>query len=61
MDKFVLTPKEAAAYIGISENRIRELCAAKEIKAAKSGRCWKIPRPIIEGYVMPKAEKGEEL
>ena len=61
MEKFVLTPKEAAAYIGISENRIRELCAAGEIKAARSGRCWKIPRPLLETYVIHKAERGESL
>lgn len=61
MDKFVLTPKEAAAYIGISENRIRKMCAAKEIKAARSGKNWKIPKPMLERYVLEKAEVGGEL
>lgn len=61
MERFLLTPKEAAAYIGISENKIRSLCAARAIKATKSGKNWKIPKPMIEQYVMECAEKGEEI
>lgn len=61
MEKFVLSPKEAAAYIGIGENLIREKCAAGEIKALKSGRNWKIPIPMLELYAMEKAEKGEQI
>ena len=61
MEKFVLTPKEAAAYIGIGENKIRDMCAAGMIQATKVGRNWKIPRPMLERFIMEKAEKGETI
>lgn len=58
---FVLTPKECAEYIGISENTIRSLCKAGKIKAARSGQNWKIPRPCAEEYIMEMAATGEKI
>lgn len=60
-ERFVLNSKEASEYIGIGINRIRELCASGDIKAARSGKNWKIPKPMLERYVMEKAERGEEI
>ena len=61
MEKFVLSPKECAAYIGIGECDIRLLCQRGEIKATRSGHNWKIPRPCAEDYIMQKALKGEPI
>ena len=61
MEKFVLSPKEASTYIGIGENRIRELCNEGTIKAAKSGPNWKIPKPLLEEFMLDKARKGANL
>lgn len=61
ISKFTLTPKEAGSYLGISENKIRTLCKDGIIKAARSGRNWKIPRPCLEEYAMRVAEEGGEL
>lgn len=61
MDKFTLTPKEAAEYIGMGENRIRQLAKNGEIPAAKSGRNFKIPRPLLEEWILEKARNGEQI
>lgn len=58
---FVLSPKECAEYIGISENTIRSLCKEGKIKAARSGQNWKIPRPCAEAYIMEMAETGKKI
>lgn len=61
MEKFVLNSKEAAQYLSIGENKMRELCNSRQIKAFRSGKNWKIPKPMLERFVMEKAEKGEEI
>ena len=41
------TTKEAAAELGVSESRIRQLCIAGRIVGAyKQGRDWVMPRPV---------------
>ena len=60
-EKFVLTPDEAAIYIGVGVNQIRTLCSDGQIKATRVGRKWKIPKPCLERYMLEKAEKGEEI
>lgn len=60
-EKFVLTPDEAAVYIGVGVNQIRSLCSDGQIKATRVGRKWKIPKPCLEQYMLEKAEKGEEI
>lgn len=59
MEKFVFTPEEAAGYIGIGVNQLRKLVKDGEIPAARSGRNFKIPRPLLEEWIIRKAEKGE--
>jgi len=61
MEKFTLTPKEAAEYIGMGENRIRQLAKYGEIPAAKSGRNFLIPRPLLEEWILEKARNGEQI
>ena len=61
MEKFTLTPKEAAEYIGMGENRIRQLVKSGEIPAARSGRNFKIPRPLLEEWILEKARNGEQI
>lgn len=61
MEKFVLTPKEAGEYIGLGENQIRSLCTSGEIKAVRSGQNWKIPKPLLEEFILRKAEKGGQI
>ena len=59
--QFVLSPKECGAYLGLSENTIRRLCKEGKIKAAKSGKNYKIPRPCAEAYIMELAERGGKV
>lgn len=60
-EKFVLTPKECGAYLGISECTVRSLCKEGKIKAARSGQNWKIPKPCAEEYIMRLAEVGGRI
>lgn len=59
--KYILTTQEAAEYVGIGINRIRELVKSGEIPAARSGRNFKIPRPLLEEWILEKARKGEQI
>ena len=61
MDKFVLSAKEAAEYIGVGENLIRHLVKEGEIPAARSGRNYKIPRPLLEEWIVNKAKEGARI
>ena len=61
MDKFVLSAKEAAEYIGVGENLIRQLVKEGEIPAARSGRNYKIPRPLLEEWIVNKAKEGARI
>lgn len=43
-----LTTAEAARELGVTEQRIRQLAAAGEIKAEKWGRDWQISAESVE-------------
>jgi excisionase family DNA binding protein len=60
-NKYVLTPQEASCYVDLSEGVIRSLCEKGEIKATRIGHKWKIPRVMLERYMIDKAEKGEPI
>jgi len=46
-----MTVKDAAAFLGLSTGRIRQLCIKGEIpKAQKIGNTWVIPRASVEAY-----------
>ena len=57
----MLSAKEAAEYIGVGENLIRQLVKEGEIPAARSGRNYKIPRPLLEEWIVDKARKGAKI
>ena len=59
--QFVLSPEECGAYLGLSENTIGLLCKEGKIKAAKSGKNYKIPKPCAEAYILELAEKGGKV
>ena len=57
----MLSAKEAAEYIGVGENLIRQLVKEGEIPAARSGRNYKIPRPLLEEWIVNKAKEGARI
>lgn len=61
MEKYCMNSVEAAAYIGIGINRLRELAKQGKIPAAKSGKNLKFYRPQLEEYAERKAKNGEQL
>lgn len=60
-DRFLLSPKEAGAHLGLSENKIRALCKSGEIPAAHSGVNFKIAKPLLEQWAIEKCKEGAEL
>jgi hypothetical protein len=51
----VVGPAGAAAVLGLTERRVRQLCMAGQIQgAAMFGGCWVIPVPVT---VLPKEVK----
>ena len=57
----VFTPKQAGAYLNLGENKVRDLCASGELKAARAGLKWKIPKAMCDRYIMSVAEKGAQI
>lgn len=49
--KALLTVKEAAASLSISQSKFYQLIAAREIHSVKIGRSTRIPIAAIEQYV----------
>lgn len=47
----LLTVKEAAEELRVSETSLRRLLASGELKAFKYGRTWRIPRENIIEYL----------
>jgi excisionase family DNA binding protein len=41
---------EAAAQLGVTPRRIRQLCEAGELQAQKAGRDWLIDRAALERF-----------
>ena len=54
------TIKDAAAKLGISEQRVRTLCRAKELEAQKFGQSWMINTESIHTYGLKTAHKVAE-
>jgi DNA (cytosine-5)-methyltransferase 1 len=55
-----ITIKEAAEQLNISEQRIRTLCRANEIKARKLGGSWVIAASSLRNYGLKTAHKVAE-
>jgi excisionase family DNA binding protein len=46
-----LSTKEVAARVGVSDARIRQLCAESRLKAEKWGRDWFIPEGAVDHFL----------
>lgn len=60
-NRFLLSPQEAGEYVGLSENKIRDLCKSGELPAAHSGANYKIAKPLLEQWALQKCMEGAEL
>lgn len=45
-----ITVAETAKLLNVSEQRVRELCHSKKIKAKKFSRVWEIDKKSAEDY-----------
>lgn len=61
MKRYVMTPAEAAEYVAIGENKIRDLIHAGEIPAVNTGKGWRIPVPLLEQWIEEKAKGREKI
>lgn len=53
-DKQVLSPKELAGYLGVSESKARRLLRSGEIKGFKIGTLSKVRRRDVDHYIRRK-------
>lgn len=53
----VLTTAEAAEALGVTDARIRQLCAAGSLACQKIGRDWLIPADEVERYKEKRENK----
>ena len=51
----LLTAEEACEVLKIGKNKLYALLAAKELKAYRNGRVWRIPRLAMEAYIRAQA------
>lgn len=57
MRKRLVTAKVAAAELGVSDARVRQLCLAGVIAGAeRRGRNWSIPSPVVR-YPLPRGSR----
>ena len=60
-EKRLVPIKEAAAELGISDARVRQLCLSGLIVGAeRRGRDWMIPSPVVS-HALPTTETGADL
>lgn len=51
MDKYLLTPAEAAEFLGISRSRIYELIASEKLGSVTIGRSRRISRQSLDEFL----------
>jgi len=56
MDKLLLTAREAARVLGISQTKMYELIIRREVVGVKIGACRRIPVEALRAYVAALAE-----
>ncbi|MEF2965087.1 helix-turn-helix domain-containing protein [Paenibacillus sp. M1] len=54
----IMSLKQAAHHLGISEQTLKRRILSKKIKAYKDGGCWKIKREWIEEYQQALIQKS---
>ena len=57
----ILTVKESAEYLKVSERRLKELLAQKQIPAGKVGNTWRIAQEDIDAFVRNGGEKPSSV
>ncbi len=55
----ILTIKEVAKYLKVTERTIYRLAAAKEIPAFKVGGTWRFKTADIDGWIAAQSKKPE--
>lgn len=59
MEPLLLTPKEAAKALGLSQSYVYELLASETLPSITIGRTRRIPRRALEDFVASRAaEQG---
>ena len=56
----ILTIKEVAIYLKVTERTIYRLAAAKQIPAFKVGGSWRFSRADIDGWIKQQSMEGLE-
>lgn len=56
----ILTVKEAAEYLSLTEETVRETCRRGDLKAHKINRRWRIPRKNLNAYVRGEEQEDPE-
>jgi excisionase family DNA binding protein len=55
----ILTIKEVAGYLKVTERTIYRLAAAKKIPGFKVGGMWRFRQADIDGWIAAQSEKPE--
>ena len=55
----ILTPKEAAAMLKVSEQTVKELLRQKKLAGFKVGTLWRIPDAALQEYINSQLPKPE--
>ncbi len=55
----ILTIKDVAAYLKVTERTIYKLAAAKKIPAFKVGGTWRFRATDIDGWIADQSRKAE--
>ena len=58
MEPLLLTPKEAARALGLSQSYIYELLASEALPSITIGRTRRIPRRALENFIEARTAEG---
>ena len=59
MDKRIVTPKEAAEFLGVSEPTMSRLLISGAVPGTKIGKRWFIPKAYLDGLTTKGVPEGE--
>jgi len=52
MSKDILTPKQAAEYLGVSKPTIYKLLRQRKIPARRLGKQWRIRKAVLDKFLV---------
>jgi excisionase family DNA binding protein len=61
LDKPLYSINDATRLLGVSDDTVRRMIAAKELDAIKVRGRWRIYRESLAKYVIPGKHEGEQL